>query len=85
MSPLFVLGAVASVFAALFLVGLVAPLPDPVAALEREYVVMMRLGAREGRAHLGERMKALRQRMPGHTEQWYLTWLVEDLRKAKRG
>ncbi|MBL9037960.1 MAG: hypothetical protein JNG84_05535 [Archangium sp.] len=85
MSPVWVIAAIAAAFGVLFLVGLVMPPPDPVAVLEREYVTMMRLGSHEGRLHLKERIAALREQKPGHTELWYLRWLVDDLRKAKRG
>lgn len=85
MSPVLVIATVAAIFGVLFLVGLLMPPPDPIALLEREYVTMMRLGTREGRLHLNERMEAMRERRPGQTDLWYLQWLVDDLRKAKRG
>lgn len=84
MNPGLVIAAVAAIFGVLFLTGLFAPPPNPVTILEREYVAMMRLGAREGRAHLKERMATIRERKPGQIDLWYLKWLVDDLRKAKR-
>jgi hypothetical protein len=84
-NPLLLIATVAIVFVALFLLGVALPPPDPMGRLEREYVTMMGLGAREGRRHLQLRLEALRERKPGQSDRWYLTWLVDDLRRAKRG
>ncbi len=85
MNPLLLIVIVAMIFAVLFVAGFALPPPDPVAQLKREYVAMMRLGPSEGRRHLQQRLEALRDQKPGRTQLWYLTWLVDDLRRVKRG
>jgi hypothetical protein len=84
MTPVTALAGIATVFAALFIVGLVRTPPDPVALLTSEYLRLMHLGPELGREHLAERLKGLEQRFPGRSHGWRLRWLVDDLRRAKR-
>lgn len=79
-----VVAAIAAIFTALFLVGLVLPPPDPIAALKRQFRVLSRLSAAQADEALEERVEALTQRFPGRGYRWYLEWLVTDLRRAKR-
>lgn len=73
-----------AVFAALFLVGLALPPPDPIAALKREYLRLSRLPRAQALAELDDRVERLTERHPGKTYAWYLDWLVTDLKRAKR-
>lgn len=73
-----------ALFAALMLYGFWRPPPDSVAALRREYLRLARLGRVQGARQLEERLEALRERQPGRSQQYYLSWLVNDLRRAKR-
>ena len=50
--------------------------------LRAEYVRLMRVPVSE--AELKDRLAALEARLPGHDAKWYLTWLIDDLRRAKR-
>ena len=35
-------------------------------------------------AELKDRLAAVEARLPGHDAKWYLTWLIDDLRRDKR-
>ena len=79
-----VVAAIAAIFGALFLVGLVLPPPDPIASLKRQFRVLSRLSAAQADEALAERVEALTRRFPGKSYRWYLQWLVTDLQRAKR-
>ncbi len=75
---------IGAIFALLVGVGFAMPLPDPIATLKREYLMLMRLGREEGEAHLARRLEAIETKQPGRDLQFYLRWLVDDLRRSKR-
>jgi hypothetical protein len=50
--------------------------------LRAEYVGLMRTPVSD--AELKDRLAAVEARLPGHDAKWYLTWLLDDLRRAKR-
>lgn len=79
-----ILALAGAVFVALFLVGLVVPPPDPIAALKRRFVTLSRLSQAQADEALEARVEALARRFPGKTYRWYLEWLVTDLERAKR-
>lgn len=83
MRPEWVLLGGATVFFVVFAVGFLTSPPDPIAVLRRDYLQLIHLGA-ESEEHLSQRLEALRAKNPGKTERWYLQWLVDDLRRAKR-
>ena len=41
------------------------PVPDPVAALTREYIILMRLGSENGLEHLDDRLKTVEGQASG--------------------
>lgn len=82
--PILVLAVTAAVFGVIVLLGFILPPPDPIAQLTRTYLQLAHLPRRQARAQLAERVEALSRRFPGETYQWYLEWLVTDLKRAKR-
>ncbi|MBK7863348.1 MAG: hypothetical protein IPJ65_33060 [Archangiaceae bacterium] len=84
MNPRHLALAIAVVFALLIFYGLVAQEADRSAALRRKYLKLVRLSKAEGEAQLAERLESLSRRFPGKTYRWYLSWLVNDLERAKR-
>ena len=83
-TDLLVLGTVAVTFGVIVVLGFVQTPADSLAALTRAYIQLSRLPPRQAKAQLADRVDRLAQRFPGQTHEWYVEWLVTDLRRAKR-
>jgi hypothetical protein len=83
-SPLYAVGALALVFAVLFVFGLLSSPPSPDSSLRKQAMQLGRWGQAEGPARLEQRVAELRPRFPGKSEAWLLQWIIDDLRRAKR-
>jgi hypothetical protein len=55
----------------------------PPTEVKQEYLRLMRLRGAEGEAYVAERVEKLKATQPGHDDEWYLRWLLADLRRAK--
>lgn len=83
MTPASLAAAIAGLFVALFLAGLITPPRDPIAELRARYLELSRLTRADAKEQLAARIEALTQKFPGKTYLWYLRWLVRDLERAK--
>jgi hypothetical protein len=69
---------------ALNALGLEAPPEVELEGLTREFLKMARVFGSEGQSYADKRIEGVKQRFPGHDTRWYLEWLIDDLRRARR-